>query len=215
MIDPMQPMPVKKIQDERGIVIKKIYNPGVGKYDVAVTTGPSYMTKRQESLDAMSQLLQGNPELWAVAGDLFIKNMDWPGAQEMSQRFAKTIDPKLLSNEDDPALQAANQQMQAMAQELDQLHAMLKNVGQSMEAQDLKIKQFDSEVKAYDAETKRISSVQAGMSPEQIQDIVLGTVHGMITSGDLINEMPGRDQDTMPHDMMQGMEQMPPQGMPQ
>jgi len=215
MIDPMQPMPVKKIQDERGIVIKKIYNPGVGKYDVAVTTGPSYMTKRQESLDAMSQLLQGNPQLWAVAGDLFIKNMDWPGAQEMSQRFAKTIDPKLLSNEDDPALQAANQQMQAMAQELDQMHAMLKNVGQSMEAQDLKIKQFDSEVKAYDAETKRISAVQAGMSPEQIQDIVLGTVHGMITSGDLINEMPGRDQDTMPHDMTQGMEQMPPQGMPQ
>ena len=221
MIDPTQPMPVKKIQDEAGIVIKKIYNPNVGKYDVAVSTGPSYMTKRQESLDAMSQLLQGNPQLWAVAGDLFIKHMDWPGAQEMAKRFAKTIDPKLLSDEDDPALQAANQQMQAMGQEMEQMHQMLKNVGQSMEAQDLKIKQFDSEVKAYDAETKRISAVQAGMSPEQIQDIVLGTVHGMITSGDLINEMPGRDQDTMPQDMMpqQGMEQMPPemppQGMPQ
>jgi uncharacterized membrane protein YkoI len=227
MIDPTQPMPVKRIQNEAGIVIKKIYNPNVGKYDVAVSTGPSYMTKRQESLDAMSQLLQGNPQLWAVAGDLFIKHMDWPGAQEMAARFAKTIDPKLLSNEDDPALQAANQQMQAMAQEMEQMHQMLKNVGQSMEAQDLKIKQFDSEVKAYDAETKRISAVQAGMSPEQIQDIVLGTVHGMITSGDLINEMPGRDQDTMPQDMMQGMPQqgmeqmlpemgqMPPQGMPQ
>ena len=218
MIDPTQPMPVKKIQDERGIVIKKIYNPGVGKYDVAVTTGPSYMTKRQESLDAMSQLLQGNPQLWAVAGDLFIKNMDWPGAQEMSQRFAKTIDPKLLSNEDDPALQAAQQQMQAMGKEMEQMHAMLKNVGQSMEAQDLKIKQFDSEVKAYDAETKRISAVQAGMSPEQIQDIVLGTVHGMITSGDLINEMPGRDSDMpgMPEMPQEGMEQAPPpMGAPQ
>jgi Phage P22-like portal protein len=233
MIDPTQPMPVKKIQNEAGIVIKKIYNPNVGKYDVAVTTGPSYMTKRQESLDAMSHLLQGNPQLWAVAGDLFIKNMDWPGAQEMSQRFAKTIDPKLLSNEDDPALQAANQQMQAMGQEMQQMHQMLQNVHQSMEAQTLKVKEFDSQVKAYDAETKRISAVQAGMSPEQIQDIVLGTVHGMITSGDLINEMPGRDQDTMPQDMMQGMPhmqnmpqqgmeqmppdmgQMPPQGMPQ
>ena len=216
MIDPTQPMPVKKIQDERGIVIKKIYNPGVGKYDVAVTTGPSYMTKRQESLDAMSQLLQGNPQLWAVAGDLFIKNMDWPGAQEMSQRFAKTIDPKLLSNEDDPALQAAHQQMQAMGKEMEQMHAMLKNVGQSMEAQDLKIKQFDSEVKAYDAETKRISAVQAGMSPEQIQDIVLGTVHGMITSGDLISEMPGRDSDMpgMPEMPQEGMEP-PPMGVPQ
>jgi hypothetical protein len=216
-IDPSQPMPVKKIQDERGIVIKKIYNPSVGTYDVAVTTGPSYMTKRQEALDAMSQLLQGNPQLWAVAGDLFIKHMDWPGAQEMAKRFAKTIDPKLLSDEDDPALQAANQQMQAMAQEMDQMHSMLQNVSKSIEAQEMQVKQFDSQVKAYDAETKRISAVQAGMSAEQIQDIVMGTVHGMITSGDLVSEMPGRDQDMpgMPEMPQEGMEQMmPPQGMP-
>jgi hypothetical protein len=203
MIDPNQPQPVRKIVDQAGVVIKKIYNPGVGQYDVCVTTGPSYMTKRQESLDAMSQLLQGNPQLWAVAGDLFIKNMDWPGAQEMSKRFAKTIDPKLLSDDDDPALQAAQQQMQAMGQEMEQMHQMLQNVSKSMEAQDLQVKQFDSQVKAYDAETKRISATMAGMTPDQIQEIVLGTVHGMITSGDLIGEMPGRDVDMMPEEMPQ------------
>ncbi len=207
MIDPTQPMPVKKIQNEQGIVIKKIYNPGVGKYDVAVTTGPSYMTKRQEALDAMSQLLQGNPQLWAVAGDLFVKNMDWPGAQEMAQRFAKTIDPKLLSNEDDPALQAAQQQMQAMGKEMEQMHAMLQNVGQSMEAQDLKIKQFDSEVKAYDAETKRISAVQAGMSEEQIQDIAMGVVAAAMESQGLASQMPDMREQSMPMEMPQeGME---------
>ena len=215
MIDPTQPMPVKKIQDERGIVIKKIYNPNVGRYDVAVTTGPSYMTKRQESLDAMAQLLQGNPQLWQVAGDLFIKHMDWPGAQEMAARFAKTIDPKLLFDNDDPALQAANQQMQAMAQEMEQMHQMLQNVSQSMEAQEIQVKEFDSQVKAYDAETKRISAVQAGMSPEQIQDVVMGTLHGMITSGDLVAEMPGRDANMMPQEQMQGMPQEQMQGMPQ
>ena len=161
-INPNQAEPVKKIVDEAGITIEKIYNPSVGVYDVCVTTGPSYMTKRQESLDAMSQLLQGNPQLWAVAGDLFIKNMDWPGAQEMAKRFAKTIDPKLMSEDDKPPeLQAAEQQIQAMGQEMDQMHQMLQNVHKSMEAQDLQIKQFDSEVKAYDAETKRISAVQA------------------------------------------------------
>ena len=211
MIDPNQPQPVRKIVDQAGVVIKKIYNPGVGQYDVCVTTGPSYMTKRQESLDAMSQLLQGNPQLWAVAGDLFIKNMDWPGAQEMSKRFAKTIDLKLLADDDDPALQAAQQQMQAMGQEMEQMHQMLQNVSKSMEAQDLQVKQFDSQVKAYDAETKRISATMAGMTPDQIQEIVLGTVHGMITSGDLIGEMPGRDVDMMPQD---SMEQQPMQEMP-
>jgi len=220
MIDPTQPMPVRKIVDQQtGATIKKIYNPSVGKYDVVSTTAPSYMTKRQESLDAMSRLLQGNPNLWAVAGDLFIKNMDWPGAQEMSQRFAKTIDPKLLNESDaSPELAQAQQQMQAMGKEMDQMHMMLQNVSKSMEAQDLQVKQFDSQVKAYDAETKRISAVQAGMSEEQIQDIVMGTVHGMITSGDLVNEMPGRDQDMpgMPEMPQEGMEQgMPQQGVPQ
>jgi len=63
--------------------------------------------------------LQGNPQLWAVAGDLFVKNMDWPGAQEMAARFAKTIDPKLLGDDDKtPELQAAEQQIQVMGREL-------------------------------------------------------------------------------------------------
>ena len=206
-IDPMQQEPIKKIVNQDNIVIDKIYNPGVGKYDVCVTTGPSYMTKRQEALDSMAQLLQGNPQLWAVAGDLFIKNMDWPGAQEMAKRFAKTIDPKLLSNDDKPPeLQAAEQQIQAMGQEMDQMHQMLQNVGKSMEAQDLAVKEFEATIKAYDAETKRISAVQASMTPEQIQDIVLGTVHGMITSGDLVNQMPGQE---LPGEMQNDM-QMPP-----
>ena len=223
-INPDQPQPVNKIVDQQGIVIEKIYNPGVGKYDVVATTGPGYATKRQEALEAMAQLLQGNPQLWAVAGDLFVKNMDWPGAQEMSKRFAKTIDPKFLSDgEDNPALQAAQQQIQAMGAEMDQMHQMIKNVGKSIEMQEQERKDFEAQVKAYEAETKRIATVQASMSPEQIQDIVLGTVHGMITSGDLVTEMPGREQNEMmpesaeyaPQQMMPPQGGMPPQGMPQ
>lgn len=223
-INPDQPQPVNKITDERGIVIEKIYNPGVGKYDVVAITGPGYATKRQEALEAMAQLLQGNPQLWAVAGDLFVKNMDWPGAQEMSKRFAKTIDPKFLSDgEDNPALQAAQQQIQAMGQEMEQMHQMIRNVGKSIEVQEQERKDFEAMIKGYDAETKRLAQVQASMSPEQIQDIVLGTVHGMITSGDLVSEMPGREQNEMmpesaeyaPQQMMPPQGGMPQQGMPQ
>jgi hypothetical protein len=212
-IDPTQAEPVRKIQNQEGIVIDKIYNPSVGKYDVVVATGPGYATKRQEALEAMAQLLQGNPQLWTVAGDLFVKNMDWPGAQEMAKRFAKTIDPKLMQEADEnPALQAANQQMQAMAAELDQLHQMLQNVGKSMEAQDMERKDYEAKIKAFDAETKRIAAVQAGMSEEQIQDIVMGTLHGMITSGDLVAEMPGRETNEM---LPESAEYAPQQGMMQ
>ena len=211
-INPEQQEPVKEIVDERGIVIEKIYNPGVGKYDVVATTGPGYATKRQEALEAMAQLLQGNPQLWQVAGDLFVKNMDWPGAQEMSQRFKKTIDPKILADDNkSPELQAAEQQIQAMGAEMENMHRMLQNVNQSVEIQEQKRKDFEAQVKAYDAETKRLQAVQGSMSAEQVQDIVLGTVHGMITSGDLVAEMPGQDIDVGPEQM----EQQPMQGMPQ
>ena len=207
-IDPEQPEAVKRIQDEAGTVIEKIYNLSVGKYDVRVVTGPGYATKRQEALEAMAVLLQGNPQLWAVAGDLFVKNMDWPGAQELAKRFAKTIDPKLLQDGDEnPALQQAQAQMQQMAQEIDQMHQMLVNVNQSMEAREMTIKTFEAQIKAYDAETKRISAVQAGMSPEQIQDIVRGTIDAAIAAGDLIGKPPEMPQQG-------GMMRQPPM-MPQ
>ena len=194
-INPMQEEPVKKIVDQEGIVIEKIYNPSVGKYDVVVTTGPGYATKRQEALEAMAQLLQGNPELWKVAGDLFVKNMDWPGAQEMAKRFAKTIDPQIMNDaEDNPALAAAQQQMQAMAQEMEQMHQMIQNAAKSIEAQEQRRKDYEAEIKAYQAETQRISAVQAGMSPEQIQDIVMGTIAAALDTGDLVGGAPEREE---------------------
>ena len=210
-VNPNQPMPVNKIVDQQGIVLEKIYNLGVGKYDVCVTTGPSYMTKRQEALEAMAQLLQGNPQLWAVAGDLFIKNMDWPGAQEMSKRFAKTIDPKIMEGGDDsPEMQAAKMQMEAMNQEMQQMMQMLQNVGKSVEVQEQQRADYEAQIKAFDAETKRISAVQAGMTFEQIQDIVRGTIAAALDTGDLIGGAPQREEFQMP---MEQPPPMPEQGM--
>jgi len=89
---------------------------------------------------------------------------------------------------------------------------MLQNVGKSIEVQEQERKDYEAKIKAFDAETKRISAVQAGMSPDQIQEIVLGTIHGMITSGDLIAEMPGQD---MPIEEMLMEQEMPMDGMEQ
>ena len=201
-IDPTQAEPVRKIVDEAGIVIEKIYNPSVGKYDVAVTTGPSYYTKRQEAMAAMGEILQANPQLWAVAGDLFVKNMDWPGAQEIAERLAKTIDPKLLEASDEsPALQAAQQQIEAMGAEMEQMFGMLQNVQQSMEAREVQVKEFEAQVKAYQAETDRIKAVESGLNEQQIQDIVMGTLSGMMSSADLVSAPVPRETPMMGEEM--------------
>jgi len=196
-INPEQQEPVKEIVDEQGIVIEKIYNPSVGKYDVVATTGPGYATKRQEALEAMAQLLQGNPQLWTVAGDLFVKNMDWPGAQEMSKRFRKTIDPSILADDDkSPELQAAEQQIQAMGAEMENMHQMIQNVSKSIEVQEQRRKDYEAEIKAYQAETQRITATQAGMNEQQIQDIAMGVVAAAMESNSQIGgipEMPMQD----------------------
>jgi hypothetical protein len=208
-MNPMQEEPVKKIVNQDGIVIDKIYNPSVGKYDVRVITGPGYATKRQEALESMAQLLQGNPQLWQVAGDLFVKNMDWPGAQDLAKRFQKTLDPKVLADEDNPALVAANQQMEAMQAEMQNMAQMLQNVQKSMDERELSIKEYEAEVKAYQAETQRISAVQASMTPEQIQDIVMGTIAAAVDTGDLVTGSP--EMRETPQVEMQAQPQM---GMP-
>jgi hypothetical protein len=85
---------------------------------------------------------------------------------------------------------------------------MLQNVSKSMEAQDLERKNYEAQIKAFDAETKRISAVQAGMTFEQIQDIVQGTIAAALDTGDLIGGAPERQSFEMP------MEQPPPEMMP-
>lgn len=212
-MNPDQEEPVKKIMGPGGVVVDKIYNPRVGKYDVRVITGPGYATKRQEALESMAQLLQGNPQLWQVAGDLFVKNMDWPGAQDLAKRLQKMLDPKVMADEDNPALVAANQQMEAMNAEMQQMFKMLQNVQQSMEAKEMHIKQFEAEIKAYQAETQRISAVQAGMTPEQIQDIVMGTIAAAVDAGDLIASAPEMRENPQP-DTPRMPQMSEPQGTP-
>jgi septal ring factor EnvC (AmiA/AmiB activator) len=110
-----------------------------------------------------------------------------------------------MLDDEDPALAAANQQIQAMGQEMEQMHQMLKQVSQSMEARDIQIKEFEAQTRAkideYNAETNRIKAVQAGMSPEQIQDIVMGTLAAAMDSGDLAGAMPQMSPESVPMEM--------------
>jgi hypothetical protein len=126
-----------------------------------------------------------------VAGDLFIKNMDWPGAQEMAARFARILDPKVLEKTDEsPEAQMMRAQMNDMANQMEQTTALIQQLQQSYDMQKLAIDEQNSQIKAYEAETKRIQVTQPAMTPEQIQDIVQGTIAAAIDMGDIVPNMP-------------------------
>jgi hypothetical protein len=105
-----------------------------GEYSVKVTTGASFATMREEAAEFFQQVIQTQPQLMGVAGDLLFKYMDFPGAQALSERMKKLLPPNLQDDQDkqDPqvmALQQENEQlkasMMAMQQESAQIQAQL------------------------------------------------------------------------------------------
>lgn len=169
-----QPAAMKEVRDpQTNAVIKRIYNPNVGKYDVAVTTGPSYMTKRQQAAEAQAQLLQGNPDLWKVAGDLFVKNLDWPGADELSKRLARIVPPEIRDDQDEsPEMAQAKQVIQGLQQELQGMGQEMQKMAEGFEAQRVENETLKVDVDVYNANTKRISEMAKVFAPESIQVLV-------------------------------------------
>lgn len=166
-----KPIPYQERQGQDG-KIEKIYNLGVGKYDVTVITGPSYTTRRLESADAMMEISRGNTEFLSQFGDIIFKAQDWPGADQIASRFKKMLPPGLAGDEDDepePIIQTpqgplpasqASQMMQSMAQQLEQAGEALKKAGDLQ-----KIEQgVKDEAAKVDAEVARLEAIRADIA---------------------------------------------------
>lgn len=135
-IDPDQKEAVTKQQQPDGS-IKKIYNLGVGKYDVTISVGASFATKRQEGADFITQLVQTSPDLMPIVGDLLFKSMDMPYSEEIAERMKKMMPPQLQDDPNDDSSpevqqikQQAGQQMQQLTQQLDQAHQAMQGADQ-------------------------------------------------------------------------------------
>ncbi len=116
----------QKLEEINGIQIsmdgiQPVNNLKAGKYDVRVSVGPNYTTKRQEAADSMIDFVRAVPQAGAVTSDLIAKNMDWPGADEFAERLKKTLPPGVIPLEDlepeqQQAAQAGMMQQQQAAQ---------------------------------------------------------------------------------------------------
>lgn len=151
MFDPSQQQAVRKIKNPLDGTIKTIYNPSIGKYDVTVSIGPSYNTKRAEAFDAMTQLVQGNPQLWPIIGDLIVKNMDWPGADGMAKRLKAMLPPQvaqLEQEEESPLPPEAMQQIQQMQEQLQQFQQGIHDATQGIQQRDQEIARLNEQLKA-------------------------------------------------------------------
>lgn len=127
-----------------------IYNFTAGKYDLTVEAGPSFTTRRQEAAEQMSDLLRVFPQAAPIIGDLLVKNLDWPGADEIAERLRALVP----GQNEDPRVQLLTQAIEALRGELAALKA-----DKSIEVMNAESKAQDSESKAFDSETKRIAAL--------------------------------------------------------
>ena len=93
-IDPTLGKPHDQRQGQDG-KLERLFNPKLGDYEVAVTIGPSFATKRAEAADSMLQFLRFLPNTAPLVADLIAKNMDWPGSEEIYERLASQLPPEL------------------------------------------------------------------------------------------------------------------------
>lgn len=118
-----------------------------GQFAVTVEAGPSYATKRAETQDFITQLVQAYPPLMQVAGDLMVGAMDFAESDQVAERLKATLPPpiqQMLGAKDqgqDPRLMALQQQMQQMQQQAQQAVQTLQQQLQQAGAQVQQMKQ--------------------------------------------------------------------------
>jgi hypothetical protein len=102
----------------------------VGRYDVVMDTGPGYATKREESAEKMIELM-GTPlgEVIVKTGsDIVLRNMDFPGADELADR-AMVTNPEALGKVVEGLPKQAQTIIGAMQQQMQQKDEQIQKMG--------------------------------------------------------------------------------------
>jgi hypothetical protein len=169
---------IRLIGKDQSIKFQRINDPmdptsidlSVGMFDVALTSGTSYTTRREAAAEAMMDAIQVWPQLMQIAGDIVVKAQDWPGAEELSERIQKTIPAQFLTPEQQkenggppPVPPEVIQQMQQALQQLQQENQQLK-LDKTLDFKKL-------EIQSYEAETKRISALNQDQGKETPPDM--------------------------------------------
>jgi hypothetical protein len=140
-LDPDQQVARVDIQTAQGV--KSIHNPGVGEYDVSITVGPSYNTKRMEAAATFVELAKGaaDPATALVMSYLTVRNSDFNGAEDAAKMIKALLPPQVLQAVSPggpqtipPQVQAQMQQAQLAMQALQQHNQELVTEIQQLKA---------------------------------------------------------------------------------
>jgi hypothetical protein len=164
------------------------HNLQVGRYDVVMDTGPGYETKRQEAAESMIDLLKtalAEPII-KTGSDIIVRNMDFPGADDLADRLAITTPEGLqkvteqLPEQAQNIVKAMQQQVQGLQQQVQHLSLELKYKSQieqgwmAVEREKTRtgadVKANDAALKAHQAATDTHVKAQASIAVAEIHE---------------------------------------------
>ena len=189
MIDPNSPDAVQKREleqqemDKGNRVAKLVFNPNVGTYDVQSDVGPGYATRRQEAWNAFVQIASQNKDFMSIAGDLMFKVADFPMADELAQRWARSIPPNIKGDAPNPQMEQA---LQAASDKIEQQMQIIADLSKQLADKDK-----DIDIKAYNAESNRLKQIgNAGpiVDEKELKPIIQKLLSEMMNSKPIEDE---------------------------
>lgn len=144
--------------DTQGNVATRVYDLTVGKYDLTVSSGPAYTSRREEANEVMTAVVQAYPDSAPILAPRIMKNLEIPDADEISQEFDALNPAKQKQQQGLPP--EVEQQMQEGMQLIQQLqaeNAQLKGE-QGVNGQQMRIKEVELEIKRVELQTKQVQA---------------------------------------------------------
>ncbi len=136
--------------------MERVYSLGVGKYDVAVESGPAFTTQRQEANEFFVELIRAVPQYADIIAPFALKTFDAPGVVELTKEIESRMQQQA---------EKAKQPPQPTPEE--QIKAQEAQVKAVQAQEDAALKRQELEVKAFEAETDRMRLSLEARQPAQ------------------------------------------------
>lgn len=155
---------------------EKIINDiSVGQYDIVMDTGPGYNTKRQEALETMTPLFEAHPELMKIAGDVYFRNVDSPGAETIADRLAAANPLSEVDEESDVPPQAQTM-IKGLQQQLEQAKGAIQQMEQVIQSRaDVESMKQAAETHRTEIKAKSAESIENAENTAWMHDVATRT----------------------------------------
>ena len=148
--------------NQRIEAIDRAFDFSVGRYDVVISTGPSFTTQREQARAEMIEFLQYYPQAGPMVGDLIANSMDWPNTEKWAERLKPPGTEQPTPQEQAEMEIVKEAQLRKLQAEVDELEKKAEKI----ELENIKLAKDITE-KEIDIAQKTLDTMRDAVNPER------------------------------------------------